>query len=99
MAEFRIRRVVIHDGAPDGGFLAVATVEVSWGLHEMLFRGFRVIARKDGTGEMLAMPSRKNSRGSHVEIIRLLNDETRQLFEDAILGEYKRCRELANDRA
>ena len=93
MADFRIRRIVIHDGSPSRGYLAIATVDVEWGIHAMQFRGMRIIKRKDGDGLMLAMPSRKNSRGEHKEMIRPINEETTELFEVAVIGEYQRLKE------
>jgi len=92
MADFRIRRVVVHDGAPGGGYLAIATVDVEWGLYAMQFRGMRIIQRKNGVGEILAMPSRQNSRGEHVEMVRPVNVETMELFEKAVIGEYHRLK-------
>jgi DNA-binding cell septation regulator SpoVG len=90
MSDFRIRRIVIHVGSATRGYLGIATIDVEWGIHAMQFRGMRIIKRKDSDGLMLAMPSRKNKAGEHTEIVRPVNDETRQLLEESILGEYER---------
>ncbi len=51
-------------------------------------RGLKVI---DGnTGIFVAMPSRRRKDGEFRDIAHPINNETRQMIEDAVLGEYER---------
>jgi len=51
-------------------------------------KGIRIIEKEDKL--MLAMPSRKNKNNENEDVAHPLNAETRQMFEDAILSEYKK---------
>ncbi len=93
MSDFRVRKIVIHDGSPARGYLAIVTLDFAWGIYAMQFRGMRIIKRKDSDGLMLAMPSRKNSSGNHIEMVRPVNPETTAMLEDAVIGEYNRLKD------
>ena len=58
-------------------------------------RGLKVI---DGnTGLFVAMPSRRRKDGEFRDIAHPINNETRQMIEDAVLSEYERQLEAAQD--
>lgn len=51
-------------------------------------RGLKVI--EGNTGLFVAMPSRRRKDGEFRDIAHPINNETRQMIEDAILSEYER---------
>jgi len=58
-------------------------------------RGLKVI---DGnTGLFVAMPSRRRKDGEFRDIAHPINNETRQMIEDAVLSEYRRQLEQGGD--
>lgn len=61
----------------------------------------KVIQGKDGL--FISMPSRKKRNGEFKDVAHPLNQQTRQRFEERILGEYLACRDggerpVADDR-
>lgn len=48
----------------------------------------RIIERQDGT-LFAAMPSKKNANGEYRDTCHPINEETRKLFNDVIIEEYK----------
>jgi stage V sporulation protein G len=51
-------------------------------------RGLKVI--EGNTGLFVAMPSRRRKDGEFRDIAHPINNETRQMIEDAVLSEYER---------
>jgi stage V sporulation protein G len=51
-------------------------------------RGLKVI--EGNTGLFVAMPSRRRSDGEFRDIAHPINNETRQMIEDAVFSEYRR---------
>ena len=49
----------------------------------------RIIERQDGT-LFAAMPSKKTANGKYKDTCHPLNEETRKMFDDAIIEEYNR---------
>lgn len=48
----------------------------------------RIIEREDGSF-LLAMPSHKTKNGGHSDVAHPINQETRKLFEEAIITAYQ----------
>jgi stage V sporulation protein G len=57
----------------------------------------KVIQGKDGL--FISMPSRRKKNGDFKDVAHPLNNETRRMMEDRILGEYERAREARNGEA
>ena len=49
----------------------------------------RIIERQDGT-LFAAMPSKKNAKGEYRDTCHPINEETRNMFNEAIIEEYNR---------
>lgn len=52
----------------------------------------RIIERQDGT-LFAAMPSKKMANGEHKDTCHPVNEETRKMFNDAIIEEYNRIKD------
>ncbi|MBD3349783.1 MAG: septation regulator SpoVG [Candidatus Eisenbacteria bacterium] len=60
-------------------------------------RGLKVI---DGnSGLFVAMPSRRGKDGTFRDVAHPINNETRAMIEDAVLGEYRRLLEEAGEES
>jgi stage V sporulation protein G len=57
-------------------------------------RGLKVI--EGNTGLFVAMPSRRRKDGEFRDIAHPINNETRQMIEGAVLGEYQRQLDLVS---
>ncbi len=57
-------------------------------------RGLKVI--EGNTGLFVAMPSRRRKDGEFRDIAHPINNETRQMIEEAVLGEYQRQLDLVS---
>lgn len=53
-----------------------------------IIRGLRVIEGENKT--FVAMPSRKDKNGESHDIVHPLNQETRDMFNEAVIGAYKK---------
>jgi stage V sporulation protein G len=56
--------------------------------NSFVVRGLKVI--EGNTGLFVAMPSRRRKDGEFRDIAHPINNETRQMIEDAVLSEYER---------
>jgi stage V sporulation protein G len=57
-----------------------------------MVRNIRIIAKDDG-GFIIAMPSIKVGEGQYKDMAHPLNQETRKMFEEAILEEYNKVKD------
>lgn len=84
LGDVRIREVRNADGKLKA--VASVTIDDCFVVHDI-----KIFEREDGFA--IAMPSRKTSDGKYKDIAHPLNTETRELLQDAILGEYSRILE------
>jgi stage V sporulation protein G len=56
--------------------------------HCFMVNDIKIIQGKDGL--FLSMPSRRKKSGEFKDVAHPLNNETRRLFEEKVLGEYRR---------
>lgn len=53
----------------------------------------RIIERADGT-LFAAMPSKPGADGKHHDLCHPVNEETRKMFDEAVIAEYNRIKDL-----
>lgn len=76
-------------GKPQGGYLASVVMEIEAGPFRFQLRGMRLVALKGKT--RLVMPNIKKGReGEWVDLISPLNQETRDLLEEAAVTAWAR---------
>lgn len=82
----QITEVKLKLGRPDGKMRASAAVTFD---NVFVVHNIKVIERA-GAPLLIAMPSRRNSKGVFVDIAHPINAETRTMIEKAVLEEYER---------
>ena len=85
----KITKVVLRNKEKeDSRMKAIATVTLD---EQFVVTGIRLIQGDDKM--FIAMPSRKVSEGVYDDICHPVNQETRQMFEEAILNAYDKLKE------
>ena len=85
----KITKVVLRNKEKeDSRMKAIATVTLD---EQFVVTGIRLIQGDDKM--FIAMPSRKVSEGVYDDISHPVNQETRQMFEEAILSAYDKLKE------
>lgn len=70
---------------PDERIKAFATIAID---NAFLVRDLKII--NGNSGLFVAMPSRRKPDGSYADVAHPLNQETRTLIEEKVIGEYQR---------
>lgn len=76
-------------GKPQGVYLASVSMEIEANGCRLQIRGMRLISLKGKT--RLIMPNQKNKSGEWMDVICPLNQETRDLLEEAAVGAFSKA--------
>lgn len=80
----RVRKIIKEDSRMKG--IATVLLDDCFAIHDI-----RIVEGNNGL--FIAMPSRKTPSGEYRDIVHPTNQETRQMFEDAIIKAYHEVEE------